>query len=40
MTYILSWFMNEAQAERLVTASYFVVTGCIFVFLALIVLFH
>jgi hypothetical protein len=38
MAYILSWFMNEAHAERLVTASYFVLTGCIFVFLALIVL--
>jgi len=38
MTFILSWFINEARAERLVTASYFVLTGCIFVFLALIVL--
>jgi len=35
MNIILSWFMIEAHAERLVTAFYFVLTGCVFAFLAM-----
>jgi hypothetical protein len=34
MPMMLSWFMTEAYAERLVTAFYFVLTGCVFAFIA------
>jgi hypothetical protein len=38
MTIFLSRFMNEADAERLITAFYFVLTGCVFAFLTLVTL--
>ena len=37
MALILSQFMSEAYAERLATAVYVVLTGCVFGFLAMMI---
>ncbi len=38
MALMLSRFMSDADAERLATAFYVVLTGCVFAFLTMIVL--
>jgi hypothetical protein len=38
MTVILSRFMIEAHAEQLVTSFHIVLTGCVFAFLATVIL--
>lgn len=38
MAFILSRFMTEADAELLVTAFHVVLTGCVFAFLAMVIL--
>jgi hypothetical protein len=38
MALILSLFMADADAERLITASHVVLTGCVFAFLAMMIL--
>ena len=38
MVLILSRFMTEAHVERLITAFHVVLSGCVFVFLAIVLL--